>query len=150
MLADDGRRYLRTGDLGFLYGDEIVITGRLSDIIIVRGRNLYPQDIELVAEEAHPLIRRHCSAAFPCTAASGQTAVGMVLEVEPTDEDELTQIIAAVHEQVLKELDVQVHSIALVGPGSVPKTTSGKTQRKLCAKRAQDGELELYAVWDQT
>ena len=149
-LADDDRRYLRTGDLGFLCDGEVVITGRLSDIIIVRGRNLYPQDIELAAEEAHPLIRRHCSAAFACTAASGQTAVAMVLEVEPTDDDELTQIIAAAHERVLKELDVQVHSIALVGPGNVPKTTSGKTQRKLCAKRFQSGELALFAIWDRT
>jgi acyl-CoA synthetase (AMP-forming)/AMP-acid ligase II len=74
----------------------------------------------------------------------------MVLEVEPADEDELTQIISAVHEQVVKELDVQVHSIALVGPGNVPKTTSGKTQRKLCAKRFRSGELTLFAVWDRT
>ena len=125
-LADDDRRYLRTGDFGFLCEGEVVITGRLSDLIIVRGRNLYPQDIELVAEEAHPLIRRHCSAAFECTAASGQRAVAMVLEVEPTDEDELTQIIAAVHERVLKELDVQVHSIALVGPGTFRRRAAAR------------------------
>ncbi len=76
-----GRRFLRTGDLGFLAGGQLFITGRLKDLIIVRGRNYYPQDIELVAEGAHPALRRGASAAFTLTRDGGEELV-LVQEVE--------------------------------------------------------------------
>src|SRR4029077_2284192 len=56
--------FLRTGDLGFLRGGELFVTGRLKDLIIIRGRNLYPQDIELTVERSHPALRPGCGAAF--------------------------------------------------------------------------------------
>ena len=93
-LADTGERpFLRTGDLGFLREGEVFITGRRKDLIIIRGRNYYPHDIELTAEEAHPALRRRGGAAFSIEADAGEQAV-LVHEVErATPQDQLESIV---------------------------------------------------------
>ena len=124
--ADGDGPWLRTGDLAFIHEDQIVITGRAKDVIIIRGRNLYPQDIELVAEEAHPAVRAGGVASFRID-DDGTDAVVVVTETdEPAAEPD---IVKAVKRAVLQTFEVPVADVYVVGPRWVPKTTSGKTQR---------------------
>lgn len=124
--GDDGGQFLRTGDLAFVLGGEIVICGRAKDLIVIRGRNLHPQDIEATAEEAHDAVRRGGSAAFRVE-HEGVEAMVVVAEVDG-EPDEHT-VSAAIGEAVLREFEVGVHDVLLVGPQGIPKTSSGKKQR---------------------
>jgi acyl-CoA synthetase (AMP-forming)/AMP-acid ligase II len=143
---DTGRRFLRTGDFGFLRAGELFVLGRRKDVVIVRGRNYHAHDIEVSAEVAHPKIRRHCSAAFQAGAHDGG-AVAMVLEIEPGAAQEAGAIIKAARQHVVEDLDVQLECVVLVAPGAVPKTTSGKIQRQLCKRLLSAGSLPLLAEW---
>lgn len=125
---DDG--YLRTGDLGFLRDGELFMTGRAKDLIIVAGENHYPQDIEWSVDKCHPLVRAGGAAAFALS-LDAEEAVGIVLEVErgyaPPQADD---IIGAVRETLSRDHALEAAAIALVRPGSLLKTTSGKVQRQ--------------------
>jgi acyl-CoA synthetase (AMP-forming)/AMP-acid ligase II len=125
-LPSSPARYLRTGDLAFLHGDELVICGRRKDVIVIHGRNLYPQDIEFTAELAHPAVHSGGSAAFSVE-HDGEEVLVVVAEVvgEP-DEAEVSHAIRA---RVLDEFELRVHDVLLVAPYTVPKTSSGKKQR---------------------
>jgi acyl-CoA synthetase (AMP-forming)/AMP-acid ligase II len=126
-LADDGSGpYLRTGDLAFLHDGEIVICGRLKDLIVIHGRNLYPHDIEFVAEESHEAVRRGGSAAFAVD--EGDTEA-LVLVAEIDGEPDEAAVVAAIRAAVLREFDLRVRDVLLVAPMTVPKTSSGKKQR---------------------
>lgn len=144
-LADDpDTPYLRTGDLGAMFDDELYVVGRIKELIILNGRNIHPHDIEFSAEEASPRLRGHCSAAFEME-VEGELRIGILLEVSPGEED-YEQIMAAVRKRVVNDLDLPLHWIGLCGPGTVPKTTSGKIQRRLTkAMLEEDGEVELLA-----
>jgi amino acid adenylation domain-containing protein len=138
--------FLRTGDLGFLKGGELFITGRLKDLVIIRGRNHYPQDIELSAERSHPALRPGCGAAFSVT-ADGEERLVVVQELEPrraADDDEVVRAIAAA---IAEEHEVQPHAVVLLKPGTIPKTSSGKIQRHACRSGFLDGSLEMVARW---
>ncbi|WP_144638562.1 fatty acyl-AMP ligase [Bordetella genomosp. 13] len=126
-----GQRYLRTGDLGYLNGGELYVTGRLKDMLVVRGRNLYPQDIELVAERAYPGLRPGSAAAFALQGEGGEARTGLVIEVERTQRLHFDAEAAArdVRRAVLDEFDIMLHELRFVEPGSVPKTSSGKVRR---------------------
>lgn len=147
--------YLRTGDLGALYGGELYITGRLKDVIIVGGRNHYPQDIEATAEAAHPWVRHNCGAAFPID-LDGREQVVLLLEVlrpqgsrrQGTAEAKapvptLAGIKRAVVAAVSTEHGIQLADVHLVMPGSAPKTSSGKIQRQACRQGYRNGEFTL-------
>ena len=124
-----GRRYLRTGDLGSLVDGELVITGRIKDLIIIRGRNLYPQDLESTAEA---FLHSGClSAAFEGLAS--QPAVGLVAEVDSAriPLDELERLAEQVRRSVIDEYTLPELGIVLIRKGSLPRTTSGKVQRAL-------------------
>ncbi|QRK08317.1 AMP-binding protein [Archangium violaceum] len=140
--------FLRTGDLAFLRGEELFITGRLKDLIIIRGRNHYPQDIELAAEESHPALRRGCSAAFPVD-VEGEERLALVLEVEKGSQEKLPapEVMARIREAVLARHELQVHAIALIRTGTIPKTSSGKIQRRACRAGLLNGTLEVLAQW---
>lgn len=142
--GDPARGYLRTGDLGFLEDGELFIVGRLKDVLIIRGRNFQPQDLEVLAEAAHPGLRPSCSAAFSVETEDGEAAAAIVLEVNP-DTGDLREVMRAVRRELSLELGLQLQWVALVAPGAVPKTTSGKVQRRLCRKLLLGGELTPVA-----
>lgn len=145
MEGEAGGTWLRTGDLGFLDEDgELYVTGRIKDVVIIRGANHYPQDIEDTVQQAHPALRRHAGAAFAAPDASGAERLVVVQEVERTwrhriDGDE---IIGRIREAVVAEHEIVPYEIALLRPGALPKTTSGKVQRALSRKLWQEGSLD--------
>jgi acyl-CoA synthetase (AMP-forming)/AMP-acid ligase II len=149
IAGEEGSQaWLRTGDLGFLDPQgEVFITGRLKDLIIIRGVNHYPQDIERTAERAHAALRRHGAAAFTLPDARDGEELVVVQEVERTarhhvDADELTGLI---RERIAEEHEVFARHIVLIRPGTLPKTTSGKVQRRLTRQLWLDGKLDVLS-----
>jgi acyl-CoA synthetase (AMP-forming)/AMP-acid ligase II len=156
-LTDTGEGpFMRTGDLGFLRDGELFVTGRLKDLIIIDGRNHYPQDIEATAEQSHPEIRRSAVAAFSVD-VGGQERLVIVAEVERTSRvhrqktgsaesgsaDEAARaIIEAVRRAVSENHDVRVHAVTLLRPGRIPLTSSGKIRRQACRAAFLNGTLE--------
>ena len=160
-LADTGEGpFLRTGDLGFLQAGELFVTGRLKDLIIIGGRNLYPHDIELTVEQSHPAIRQGCCAAFSVEIADEERLI-VVAEVEgryrPKHEQQgeeprshpqgrllldVETVVRALRRAVAEEYDVRVHTVVLLRAGRIPKTSSGKLQRRACQASFLDGTLE--------
>src|ERR1051326_5613448 len=136
--------YLRTGDLGFFHAGDLFITGRLKDCIIVRGRNLYPQDIEKTVEESHPAARRNACAAFPIEEA-GQERVVLVVELTRKNRGNLDGIIEEMRRTVAEAHEIPLHAVVLIQAGSLPRTSSGKIQRRECKKRFLAGELTVLA-----
>jgi amino acid adenylation domain-containing protein len=134
--------FLRTGDLGFLRDGELYVAGRLKDLIIIRGRNHYPQDLELTAERSHPDLRPGSGAAFSVE-VSGEERLVLVQEVERRRRDEFEEVAEAVRGAVAREHEVQVHEVVLVRVGTVPKTSSGKIQRSACRALYLAGELAV-------
>lgn len=146
-LADSGEGpFLRTGDMGVLCDGELFITGRLKDLIIIRGLNHYPQDIELTAARCHPALRPGCGAAFGLDVA-GEDRLALVHEIDPHLGADPGGLIAQIRRAIAEEHDLQVASIALVKPGAIPKTSSGKLQRYACRKLLLDGALDIVAAW---
>lgn len=140
--------YLRTGDLGFLRQGELYVTGRLKELIIVRGRNYYPKDIEETVETAHDALRPGAGAAFTITVA-GQERLVVVQEVERRHLRSLDAeaVVAAVRRAVTEAHDLQLYGLQLLKTGSVPKTSSGKIQRYLCRAGYLDHQLEAVHTW---
>ena len=138
--------FLRTGDLGFLHGGELFVAGRIKDLLILRGRNVYPQDVELTAERSHPALRPGGAAAFPVD-VGGEERLVLVLEVErqarPRSPEEAEAVFTAVRRAVAEEHECHVHEVVLVPPGGVPRTTSGKVQRRGCRALFLEGGLEV-------
>jgi acyl-CoA synthetase (AMP-forming)/AMP-acid ligase II len=142
LPGDPDTRYLRTGDLGAMVDGELYVIGRTKELIIVNGRNIYPHDIEFSAEAASTLLRSHCSAAFELE-VDGEIRIGILLEANVGETADYEQIVAGVRRQVASDLDLPLYWIGLCGPGTVPKTTSGKIQRRLCKAMMEDGEVEF-------
>ncbi|HZR42605.1 MAG TPA: fatty acyl-AMP ligase [Ktedonobacteraceae bacterium] len=143
-LADTGKGpFLRTGDLGFLLDDELYITGRLKDLIIIRGRNIYPQDIELTVAQCHDAFALDRGAAFSIE-VEGEEQLVVVQEVDRHymrfDLNELKEVVR----QALGEHNnVQPYEIVFIKHGTLPKTSSGKIQRHLARKRYLDAALQV-------
>ncbi|HEY0604260.1 MAG TPA: amino acid adenylation domain-containing protein, partial [Herpetosiphonaceae bacterium] len=144
-LADTGAGpFLRTGDLGFVRDGELFVTGRLKDLIIIRGRNHYPQDIELTVERSHYALRPGCGAAFS-VAVDGEERLVVVQEVERQHRKiDPAPAIQAIRAAVAEQHELQVYGVVLIKPGSLPKTSSGKIQRRACQAKFLAGELEVY------
>jgi amino acid adenylation domain-containing protein len=135
-----GARYLRTGDLGFLSDGELFVTGRLKDMIIIRGLNHYPQDIELTAGRSHPQLSPSGCAAFSVE-VRGEERLAVVQEIRPRAGVSLGAVAEAIRQSVAEMHELQVYAVALVKPGGVPKTSSGKVQRRACRKSFLEGSL---------
>ena len=150
-LADTGEGpFLRTGDLGFLHSGELFVTGRRKDLIIIRGTNHYPNDIELTVQNTNPALLRGRGAVLsiaPEPGAAEQLVV--VQEVDPSrlsgeQADEAMQIIRTA---VTESHSVRTHAVVLVQPLQLPTTSSGKIQRSACKQQYLDGELPVVAQW---
>ena len=136
--------YLRTGDLGFFDNGELFVTGRLKDLIIVRGRNHYPQDIEQSAEMASPIVRAGSVAAFSVD-IDGRERVVVVAELErgKREAGEVLASFNAIRKQLAIEHEIALEAIVLVRPNSIAKTSSGKIQRHACKRQFLEGTLEV-------
>jgi acyl-CoA synthetase (AMP-forming)/AMP-acid ligase II len=139
-------RYLRTGDLGFVEGGELYVTGRIKDLIIVRGKNYYPQDIEDVVERSHAALRLGHGAAFS-VAYEGQECMVVVQEVERDALRTLDAdcVLASIQREVAAAFNVRPHVTVLVKPATIPKTSSGKIRRFKCRSEFLEGTLQTVA-----
>ncbi|HEU5130551.1 MAG TPA: AMP-binding protein, partial [Pyrinomonadaceae bacterium] len=144
--VDGNGPYLRTGDLGFIDKGELFVTGRLKDLIIIRGRNYFPQDIELTVEHSHGSLRPGGGAAFSVDVA-GEERLVVAQEVDRNHESDLMPVIGAVRQAVSEEHELQVYAIVLLKPGSLPKTSSGKIQRHACKAKFLKEEFEPVETW---
>jgi acyl-CoA synthetase (AMP-forming)/AMP-acid ligase II len=131
---NDGANWLRTGDLGLLdEAGELFITGRIKDLIIIRGINHYPQDIEHTVQALHPAFRQNCGAAFSVLDDRGEEALVIVQEIERTERNRIDpiEVTGLIREGVSDQHELFARHIVLIRPGTLPKTTSGKIQRSL-------------------
>lgn len=143
--------FLRTGDLGFLQDGELFVTGRLKDVIIIRGQNHYPQDLELTVENSHPALRRGFGAAFALE-LNGSERLVIVQEIERSylRKLDIKEIAASIRGAVTAEHSLQVYATALLKTGSIPKTSSGKIQRHACKAGFLNGNLNVVEDWSET
>ncbi|MEB3226021.1 MAG: SDR family NAD(P)-dependent oxidoreductase, partial [Synechococcus sp.] len=143
--------FLRTGDLGFLRDGELYITGRLKDLLIIRGRNHYPQDIELTVEGAHPTLRQGAGAAVSIE-VEGEEQLVIIQEVERqyVRKLDVAAISQAIRGVIATEHQLQPHAICLIKPGSIPKTSSGKIRRHACKAGFLDRTLAVIGEWQTT
>ncbi len=155
-LAGGDGPFLRTGDLGALRDGELFVTGRLKDVLIVRGFKHYPQDLEHTAERQHAAIRPGCSAAFSIDGDDGE-AVAIALEVDrrkvpqlddPTERDGfLASLIDRVRVAVVEHHGIVLSAVSVLSHGAMPKTSSGKLRRRACRDAFRDGSLDEIARW---
>ena len=150
-LADNGERpFLRTGDLGFLLDGELFVTGRIKDVIIIRGQNHYPQDIELTVQKSHPALRPNCGAAFTVE-VKGKERLVIVQEVERSylRKLDVNEVVENIRQEVTAEHALQIYATVLVKTGSIPKTSSGKIQRYACRAKFLNGSLNVVKDWSE-
>lgn len=146
--------FLRTGDLGFLSGGELFITGRIKDVIIIRGQNHYPQDIEYTVENSHPALRPGCGAAF-AVEIKGVERLVVVQEVERSYlrklnvELNVKEVVGNIRQSITAQHDLQVYAAILLRTGTIPKTSSGKIRRLACKAEFMAGTLEVIEDWSE-
>ncbi|MGA5301846.1 SDR family NAD(P)-dependent oxidoreductase [Nucisporomicrobium flavum] len=145
QLADGDGPFLRTGDLGFLDDGQLYVTGRIKDLVIIAGRNHYPQDIERTVEEAHPALRRSAGLAFSVDSGDEERLVVVQAVTVAGTRLDAGEVFAAVRAAVAAEHGLQIHEIVLVKPGSIAKTSSGKLQRFAGKQAYLSGSLTAVA-----
>jgi acyl-CoA synthetase (AMP-forming)/AMP-acid ligase II len=163
-LAGSGEGpYVRTGDMGYLAHGELFVTGRLKDLVIVRGRKVYPQDIEQTVESSHDLILPNATAAIAVPTDQGERLV-IIAEVQPTrplknrgdsfaaktdaaTQQNLQDVIGTIRQVVAEQHELQTCGIVLISRGSIPKTSSGKIQRHACRHGFVAGTLDCVLEW---
>ncbi len=140
--------FLRTGDLGFIHGRALFVTGRLKDVLIVRGVKHYPQDLEVTAERANTLVRPGGCAAFSLESDAGE-AVAVLAEVDAdtADTHHASRVLADIRCAIAEAHHLQLSAVVLVPPGSLPRTTSGKLQRFRCRDAFVSGALDAMPCW---
>jgi 8-amino-7-oxononanoate synthase len=144
---DDGRGpFLRTGDLGFLLDGELYVTGRLKDLIIIRGVNHYPQDIEDTVQAAHPDVVPGGGAAI-VVGDEGNEQLVIVQETVRRRDLDFAEITQAIRKRVALAHDIPVSAVVLIKVSSIPKTSSGKIQRHACRDGYLAGTLAAVATW---
>jgi acyl-CoA synthetase (AMP-forming)/AMP-acid ligase II len=144
--GEDDTPWLRTGDLGFLdETGELFVTGRIKELIIIRGINHYPQDIEQTVQRLHPSLRQNGGAAFSVPDENGEEQLAIVQEIERTERNRIDaeELKGLIREGVTDQHELFARHIELIRPGTLPKTTSGKIQRAMTRKLWLDGRLDL-------
>jgi acyl-CoA synthetase (AMP-forming)/AMP-acid ligase II/acyl carrier protein len=150
LACNNDGPYLRSGDLGFVADGQLFVTGRVKDVIIIRGRNYYPHDIERTAEASHPALLPGAGAAFAVESGSHER-LHIVHEIDRHQRDaDFDEVFRRIRAAVAEEHDLEVAGIALIRQASLPRTTSGKAQRRLCRQLYLDGELKTLAQWEIT
>ncbi|KVN65215.1 AMP-binding protein [Burkholderia stagnalis] len=148
LAGDRDQAFMRTGDLGFILDDELYVTGRLKDMVILAGRNYYSEDIEYALIAGVPELVPNGCAAFMDDQVDAERLI-VVAEVERTQrKGNLDGFIDAIRQAIWNRLDIGPSRIVLVSPGSVPKTSSGKVRRSTCRTQLHDGALTILAQWD--
>jgi len=143
-LAEMHGPFMRTGDLGFIHQGQLFIAGRLKDLIIVDGNNHYPQDIELTVEEAHPAVRKGCTAAFSIDRDDQEQLIVVIeLRAKVTDVD-LPTIEQTITSAISKQHGLRLAELAYIREGTIPKTSSGKIQRRACRTAYLANRLSLW------
>jgi len=144
--ADGSGPFLRTGDLGFISGGQLFVAGRLKDVIIIRGQNHYPHDIELTVERSGARVRAAGGAAFAIE-RDGEEQLVVLQEVERgLKATEWPAQIDTIREAIAREHDLRAFDVVLLKPGAIPKTSSGKVQRAACRSAYLDGTLAALAT----
>ncbi|CAB3771809.1 condensation domain-containing protein [Paraburkholderia humisilvae] len=143
-------RWLRTGDLGFIDGGGLFICGRHKDMIVLRGENVYPQDLEALLADRIEWLRRGRIAAFPVEAGDGAEAIGIAAEVPRGRARQIApgEIVAAIAAALGEAFRYEVDLVLLLEPGDLPRTSSGKLQRSACFDAWRSGALVPFAVRD--
>ncbi|MBB3210325.1 acyl-CoA synthetase (AMP-forming)/AMP-acid ligase II/acyl carrier protein [Rhodopirellula rubra] len=142
----DAREFLRTGDLGFVHGGDLFITGRCKDVIILRGRNYYPHDIEATIHQALGEDAVRCVAV--ATDAFVGDAMSVIVEVaRHVDDVRLPEIVRRVRRRIIDEHEVDARQVVLARPGAIPITTSGKLKRSECRRLLQSDEIAARYQW---
>ncbi|WEZ87158.1 non-ribosomal peptide synthetase [Pseudomonas sp. NyZ480] len=146
FVEADGQTWLRTGDLGFMRDGEVFVTGRLKDMLIVRGQNLYPQDLERTLEREVAVLRKGRVAVFAVD-DQGEEGIGVAVEVSRSVQKavEPHELIKALRQVIADACRQAPAVVLLLNPGALPKTSSGKLQRSACRLRMSDGSLDCYA-----
>jgi acyl-CoA synthetase (AMP-forming)/AMP-acid ligase II len=148
LAHDPHKAFLRTGDIGFLRDGELFVTGRIKDVIIVRGRNIFAEDIEAAVQRTDAALREGCGAAFSVEDDAEERLV-VVQEVGDATigATRLAEIFAAIRETLWTACEIVPARMLLVPPGQVPRTTSGKVQRGLCRAAFAERRLRALASW---
>jgi 8-amino-7-oxononanoate synthase/acyl carrier protein len=146
MTSDQQGPFLRTGDLGFLHEGQLYVSGRLKDMIIVRGVNRYPQDIEATVERASDVVQAGSVAAFAMNDSDREQLVIVAETIRRRDLD-WDDHLQAIRRAVTEEHDLPPDAVYLVRNSSVPKTSSGKIQRHACLHAVRDNDLKVVAQW---
>lgn len=149
FLDHDGERWLRTGDLGFIYARQLYIMGRRKDLIIIRGQNIYPQDIELVIEEDVEAVRKGRVAAFAVEHEESE-GIGVAVEVSRSMQKLIPAetLVKVLSEAVSASCHESLSVVVLLNPGALPKTSSGKLQRSACRQGWCERTLDAYAIFE--
>ncbi len=144
--ANEEGPFLRTGDLGFIYDGQLFVAGRLKDMIIVRGVNRYPQDIELTVEQSHEIMQSGLVAAFADTAGDRERLI-IAAEVQRREDTDLEKVMMSIRRDVTQLHELPPDAVILVRFGTLPRTSSGKIQRHACRQEFQRGSLKVVAQW---
>lgn len=137
--------FLSTGDLGFFHDGELFITGRLKDVVIIRGRNHYPQDIEATAEQANASLMP--GAAFSVNVANEERLVVVNQIDRQLDKSEYGNVVSAIRRAIAEQHELDAHAVVLIRQSSLPVTSSGKVQRSLTRDQYMEGSLRVVHKW---
>ncbi|EMB16900.1 AMP-binding protein [Rhodopirellula europaea] len=146
--GDPAEKFLRTGDLGFIHDGEVYVTGRSKDVVILRGRNLFPQDIEATVKGLLQANVLQCAA----VATTGRTGDALTVAAEVSrhvDAEELPEIVRHIRRAIIDDHEVDARQVLITRPGGIPLTTSGKVQRQQCRSMIEAGELSARYQWSR-